>query len=588
MFVALLIGATAGNVYAQDGESNFAQQLEALARKCDELNLKEQAVITRDWIVAARSDQQVFYPFQNVDYYRPAGNATQLQKFWYQRFTEIRSTEAERLYQQAVTLTTDLPKAYCMLHQALHEDHRHRKARQVLGYSDSTVFQLRPSPARARKPMPLTGWVAGEYYTIKTAHFEISTNASAAEGVRLARQLERLYSVWQQAFVEFWCDMSGLKKRLAGDNVGLYNKRIHRVTLFAKEAEYQQFFKQRNIPNTNSTGFYHEASERAFLHLGKTSVNPWVHEVTHQLFSELGPGLRSIAAEQNIWAIEGVATYMESLQDFDRFATLGGFESKRLQYARYNALVNQMHEPLQQLTTLSNDELAAHPRIVQLYAQCSGLTHFLINGKDGRYRQFFFDLLRKVYTKTDTAGTFAQLSRTPYEQLDREYHEFLVIDDEDLNQLRPNTKLEAFCAAHGNVTDSGLAKLKGQRDLTWLDATGCAITDGSVVLFQSLPALKEITLDGTRISDKSVQVFAELANLETLDLAHTKVTDRTVQMLAGKSTLTVLYLTGTSVTDQAAADLETIVNLVILDLTGTNMSVEVVDKVKSSLTKLKP
>lgn len=588
LFVALLIGATTSEVSAQDGESNFAQQLEVLARKCEELGLKEQALITRQWMIPDRPDQGVFYPFQNIDHYRPPVNAPELQKFWYDRFTEIRKAEAERLYQQALLLTADLPEAYRILHQALHEDHRHLKARRVLGYSDSTVLQLRPRPMRAKTPMLLTGWQAGEYYTIKTAHFEISTNASPADGAQLARDLEKLYSVWQQAFVEFWCDMSALRKRFNGENIELYNKRIHRVTLFSKEAEYQQFFQQRNIPNRNSTGFYHEASERSFLHLGKTTMNPWVHEVTHQLFSELGPALRNIASEQNIWAIEGVATYMESLQDFGRFATLGGFESKRLQYARYNALVNQMHEPFEQLATFSNDELIAHPRIVQLYSQCSGLTHFLIHGKDGQYRQAFFDLLRKVYTKTDTPGSLAQLARITFGQLDKEYQEFLVINDEDLGRLRPNTKLEAFSAAFGNVTDKGLAKLKGQQDLTWLDASGCAITDESIALFQSLPALKEVTLDGTQISDKSVEVLSELANLDTLDLANTKVTDKAVQMLAGNSTLTVLYLTRTSITDRAAADLETIVNLVILDLTGTKMNPEVINKVKSNLTKLQP
>ena len=587
VFVALTIGATGAHVRAQEVNPNFAQQLELLALKCEQLGLKEQAEITRQWVVPDRGDQQVFYPFLNLDHHRPLGNAPQLQKFWYQRFTDIRKSEAERLYQQALILK-DASDAYRLLHRVLHENHRHLQARRILGYSDSTVLQLRPTAVRGKKAFPLTGWTAGDYHTVKTAHFEITTNATAVQGVKLARELETMYSVWQQAFVEFWCNTSALKQRLAGETAQLYNQRVHRIVLFSQEDEYQQFFLQRTSSNQNSSGYYYAPTKTSFLHLGKTVSNPWLHEVAHQLFYELGPALQNVAEEQNIWAIEGVATYMESLQDFGRFATLGGFESKRLQFARFNTLVNQSYEPLAQLTTLGRQELVAHPKIVPLYSQCSGLAHFLLDGKKGRYRPAFFELLRKIYTKTDTAGSLSQLSRVAYEQFDKEYREFLVINDEDLSRLRPNTKLQAFCAAHGEVTDVGLANLLGQQNLTWLDVTGCSISDKSIALFRSLSGLREVMLDGTKITDDSVEVLSQLANLELLDLANTKVTDKAVKFLAGKSTLTVLYLTGTVVTDQAAADLETIINLALLELTGTNMSAEVVDKVKSSLTKLQP
>ena len=587
VFVALMIRATAVEVCAQEINPNFAQQLELLALKCDQLGLKEQAKITRQWVVPARGDQQVFYPFINVDHHRPLGNAPQLQKFWYERFTDIRKSEAERLYQQALILE-DASDAYRLLHRVLHENHRHLQARRILGYSDSTILQLRPTALRSKKAYPLTGWPAGDYHSVKTAHFEITTNATAIQGVKLARELETMYSVWQQAFVEFWCNTSALKKRLAGETAQLYNNRVHRVVLFAEEDEYQQFFQQRRIGNRNSSGYYYAPTKTSFLHLGKTVSNPWLHEVAHQLFYELGPALQNVAEEQNIWAIEGVATYMESLQNFGRFVTLGGFESKRLQFARFNTLVNQSYEPLEQLTTLGRQELGAHPNIVTLYSQCSGLAHFFLDGKNGRYRPAFFELLRKIYTKTDTAGSLSQLSRIAYQQFDKEYREFLVINDEDLSRLRPNTRLQVFCAAHGDITDNGLKSLRGQQNLTWLDVTGCSISDNSIALFRSLSGLREVMLDGTKITDASVEVLSELANLELLDLANTKVTDQAVKSLAGKSTLTVLYLTGTAVTDQAAADLETIINLTLLELTGTNMSAEVVDKVKSSLAKLQP
>ena len=98
--------------------------------------------------------------------------------------------------------------------------------------------------------------------------------------------------------------------------------------------------------------------------------------MVHQLFSELGPSLKNVGEQQNIWAIEGVANYMESMQDFGRFVTVGGFESQRLQYARYHFFVNQFYVPIEQLVLLDRTQLARHPNIVPMYAQFSGLTHF--------------------------------------------------------------------------------------------------------------------------------------------------------------------------------------------------------------------
>ena len=100
----------AGGDTTADRQSTFAEQLEQLAIKCDELGLDHQAKVTRDWIVPLRTDQQVFYPFQNVDHERPPANAPQLEKFWYDRFAEIREQEAERLFKQALEPLMILPQ----------------------------------------------------------------------------------------------------------------------------------------------------------------------------------------------------------------------------------------------------------------------------------------------------------------------------------------------------------------------------------------------------------------------------------------------------------------------------------------------
>ena len=68
--------------------------------------------------------------------------------------------------------------------------------------------------------------------------------------------------------------------------------------------------------------------------------------------------------------------------------------------------------------------------------------------------------------------------------------------------------------------------MKDQQTLTWLDLTGCPVSDQSVPVFSVLRNLEEVTLDSTDISDPTVEALADLPRLETLDLAHTKVTDK--------------------------------------------------------------
>ena len=40
-------------------------------------------------------------------------------------------------------------------------------------------------------------------WRVETDHYVVTTNHSLEEGVRLARQLETLYDVWQQVFIPY-------------------------------------------------------------------------------------------------------------------------------------------------------------------------------------------------------------------------------------------------------------------------------------------------------------------------------------------------------------------------------------------------
>ena len=587
--VSLLVIPRITAVRADDAV-DFPNQFEQLAAKCDELKLPQQATITRQWMVAQRRDQRVVYPFQTKDYFKPLINDSQLKQFWWASFMKLRRARAEHLFLQAKTLAQfDPSQSYRLLHEVLHEDHRHVAARKILNYSDSTVFLLQPKPSRSKKRHAYTGWEANDYYRVSTPHFDIYTDSKPAVGVEIARQVEKLYSVWQQLFVEFWCDTTVLAERFNGSNKPLYARKRHQIILFSSHEEYQTFFKRQSGATVNSVGFYAAEQKHSFLFVSdppKTST--WLHEVTHQLFYELGAQMKDVAADQNIWAIEGVAMYMESLRDQGHFVTVGGFESYRLQFARYRKTVDQFYLPLQQLAALGNSQLSSHVEIRRLYSQCVGLAHFLMDADNGKYRKPFFDLLKKIYTNTSTAGTLRQLSGRSFEELDVAYAEFLVVTDEHLATLRPGIRLKALCLADGQITNQGLQHLSGQRELSWLDLTRCEITDDSSKVFAGLVNLNQLSLESTKITDKSMLVIGALPNLEELDLSLTPVGDAGVLHLQGNNKLTVLWLTGTKVSDDSERVLGTLANLELLELTSTAMSASTIQQVFNALPKLKP
>ena len=78
-------------------EQQYHRDLAELATKCDELNLDEQAQITRKWTSTHRADQ--------IDLYIPVpesatipDDSSQLVKFWHERFLEIRTQYADSLF----------------------------------------------------------------------------------------------------------------------------------------------------------------------------------------------------------------------------------------------------------------------------------------------------------------------------------------------------------------------------------------------------------------------------------------------------------------------------------------------------------
>jgi hypothetical protein len=198
------------------------------------------------------------------------------------------------------------------------------------------------------------------------------------------------------------------------------------VTYFRDRDDYNTHL-QATIPNIGiSLGIYMDSVRQAFFFAGK-DYDPRTlnHEATHQLFNESRPVVVAVGRRDNFWVIEGIAMYMESLHEEDGFYVLGGADDLRMQAAQFRLLNDNFYVPLADFTAMGMTQIQADKRIATLYSQAAGLTHFLVHGQKGRYRDALVSYLAAIYSGQANAGTLARLTGASYEDLDRQYRQFM-------------------------------------------------------------------------------------------------------------------------------------------------------------------
>jgi hypothetical protein len=555
----------------------YRQRLAELAALCRKLDLAEQAEATAAWFpIRDPRRQYVFLP-PPIDPLKPAEDAPTIVQQWYARLTRERQQRAEELFQLAQRqLQRDASvNAYQLLHEVLHEDPDHVTARQTLGYRQVGDRWQRPSARirvrQVRGAQPSLGITSGPYHVIESEHFSIATTHSEAAGRQLAERLELLHSVWRQLFFPFWSNTAALRRRLESTAVltGGGGAR-HNVVLFRDREQYVSALKPVEPLIEMTTGFYQDQRRIAYF-FAEDQPNPNVfdHEVTHQLFAETGRATAEIGRDSDFWIVEGIALYMESLQQGDGYCTVGGIDADWLQFARYRALHERFHVPLDQLILLGRRDLQEHPEIRRLYSQSAGLTAMLMDDRDGFYRPALLEYLQAVYAGRTRSMGLEALVGEPLAALDDRYRHFLEVTDQDLAFLSDMPMARRLSLGRTAVTDAGLQHLAGHVDLNWLDLTGTAIGDEGLAHLSRATKMNQLALAQTRVTDRSMPLVGTFAALEILDLSGTPVSDQGFQHLAGLARMRELWIEQTRITDASLPLIGTLRSLQILDLSGT-------------------
>jgi hypothetical protein len=246
----------------------------------------------------------------------------------------------------------------------------------------------------------------------------------------LAARLERLHQVWRQLFAGFYLSENEVRRLFAGERQPRKQVRPFRVYYHKDREQYAAELRRRQPRIAETLGIYFDANREAHFFAGPDqNLRTLYHEAVHQLFQESKPAARQIAGAANFWVVEGVATYFETLTEHadgvaGPYYTVGQSTAGRLPAAR-ERMLEGYYVPLGELTQLGKDDLQRHPHIAKLYSQAAGMTAFLIDGQQGRYRESLVRYLQAVYAGRDNDQSLAEATKNSYQELDAQYRRFL-------------------------------------------------------------------------------------------------------------------------------------------------------------------
>ncbi|MBI1899807.1 MAG: DUF1570 domain-containing protein [Planctomycetia bacterium] len=527
----------------------YRRKLEVLAVSCDERGLEKEAAITRGWVLPR--DERLLYfhrlPSQ-ADFRKLPDDLPAKAAEWHGRLCELRIAQADVLF--ALAQRAAAQGQYILAFQLLGETGRdnpdHAGVRAILGYERVGGQWLTSYEAAKRKGgfawhakygwVPDDGveryekgerltrgvWISAERdaqlhsrietpWKIETEHFLVSTPHSLETAALLAGRLEQLHYVWRQLFAVCYGTESKLQAAFKRPSPVFTSKKRHDVVCFRNKEEYQEALSADLPPTVVTSGLYMQPRTTSYFYADGLDLTTVYHEATHQLFSEVKPAVRDVGRNNHFWVLEGVACYLESLEQqsgsLGSYVSVGGLDATRVQDARFYCLKAGFYVPLVDLAKMGMEEFQKQEKLARSYAQSTALVDFLLHADGGKNREALAAHLQAVYAGRDRP--LPVLTGAGYPELDRRYQEFLQVTDAQLATLPHAQSLTYLMLAGTSVSDAGLASLKELPKLQSIDLSKTAITDAGLVHLARLTALREVDLTGTKVTDAGVAALQQ-------------------------------------------------------------------------------
>lgn len=449
---------------------------------------------------------------------------------------------------------------------------------------------------RGRSAPKWLGWKSGSYWQVETPHFQIFSHADKDATRDVAADMERVFWVWTQLFFPLWESKPQVALHLKGttadrsiastltrSRMRLTTRRKMRVVLLKNASDYARTLGQSMPGIGQSTGFYSDERRTSFFYPSDSTdaVATQRHELVHQLFREAtrsGLAGDSPGRESDFWLVEGIAGYFESLRFDQRRATVGGWDSPRLQYSRYRVFGRREIMPLAELRPDGQAKAQRRADLARWYAFSIAYTHQLLDGKSLSGRRWIYDRLAKLY-RVNLDVPAADLP--PESELS--LVDFLRVSDGVVQSNSASGPLTELCLSGSQVTARGLATIRASNSLRWIDLTNLNVSSEDVRRLVPVPSsLEQLSLESTEVDDTLADWMATAKQIIELDLSHTRCGDATVFALADHDGLRTLWLTGSTITDASIPVLSRMQSIESIDLQRSQVTDEGLAKLKIS------
>lgn len=431
------------------------------------------------------------------------------------------------------------------------------------------ILTPRRPRAATKGSHPILGWPASAYQLIQTPHFDIAFQGRGQNGPEVAEFCELTYALWQQLFFHY----ARTTEQTDAPNLDPSNQFFQVIVFRSKEAYLNALSKSvRNVAISN--GYYSPTQKASFFYFeDNRDFSTLVHELTHQFFSEASgqPVVLDSDRTPGFWAVEGISLYMESLSTRDLgtafLVDVGGWDSRRLQPARYRLLHDQIWFPWEEFGNANGLSFRDARDLPQRYSQACGLTHFWMEEK--KSSTAFKELLTRLYQRGDSRG-WMNLND---EDLMRSYASFLQTKPFQNEDYLPYTdRNELVLSRCPTTTDWLLRQLGGRRKWDSIDLSFTQIDDTVWLDTNANWDIVRLNLESTKISDEAFIGIAKMPRLQELDVSHCAIGSGAIEQLRAHPQLQTLWIAGTSVDDKALNVLSEIPKLTTVHASGCRIS----------------
>lgn len=546
-------------------DAEYGQKLAALEQWCQEQRQPTSSIEPfRRTLDRDLNRQFIFVPAENGLQTVATNSSSELDK----KLLEINHWQAERILDLAkrAAEAESGGAAIRLLNEVLYFNRNHAVARKILNHKETDEGWLHYSDRltikKATRAHEICRWPARTYVIATTANFQIESNASEIQVRALADKLERWHYVWRQLYFDFWGNPKQVRTWLADKGSFSFSRRKYKVVFFPNRQNYLSVLTPL-VPDVEiSNGYYSNPKNISFFY---DSEEPhceatWKHELTHQLFRESIGSAENLKVFENesIWLDEGAATYAESLVDFGDYVTLGGFETRRLQFARISLLLEGYQVPLSQLNQLGRLALQKRPDIVKLYGQIAGQYSMLMNDQAGANEANLISALHLLYRgrPIKPAKLEAKFGAS-FDELDNRYCEYLIVEAQDVIKHFSAPLLRNELSFAKSQLNADCFTVFGQcHNLIWLDVSGNQIGPQQIEALKSCKSLQQLILTQCRLEPGTLRALSELPQMIELDFSGSSVTDQQLLELQGQTHLKRVILKSTHITPAGIAKLK--------------------------------